>query len=267
MGPSDNRFTWRSQISQSRLDRFLCSTELLALFPLVEVISLPCQAKDFRHHLFTLRRQIRTSRTQNWNYALARVQTLDAMEDLRPLTTEETKERKTCREEVVEADLRIEMDWHQQSHQIWLAAGDSFFPSGHEQAPPPQRHSSHTIGKNLCTIGKHRLTLEMKAASPRVEVCKISQSSKGPYLFRSPTNTKSSEGCINRHTHLVNRAMLVCKRFRMPSPPWDASQHTVFHTTSAAPRVFSSWGPLQKKLCMIFSRHLLTPVGILKIDT
>ena len=41
MGPLDRRFTWRSHISESRLDRFLCSTELLALFPLAEVISLP----------------------------------------------------------------------------------------------------------------------------------------------------------------------------------------------------------------------------------
>ena len=130
MGPSDSRFTWRSQISQSRQDRFLCYTELLALFPLAEVISLPrplsdhmpiwwsakvgaCQLtyfkmdrswlldegfkrdiiewwqshltfgsastrlitklKDLRHHLFTLRRQIRTSRTQNRDNALARV--------------------------------------------------------------------------------------------------------------------------------------------------------------------------------------------------
>ena len=80
--------------------------------------------KDFRHHLFTLRRQIRTSLTQNRDNALARVQTLDAMEDLRPLTTKETRERKTCREEVAEVDLRIEMDWRQRSRQIWLAAGD-----------------------------------------------------------------------------------------------------------------------------------------------
>ena len=67
------------------------------------------------------------------------------MEDLRPLTTEETRERKTCREEVAEADLRIEMDWRQRSHQIWLAARDansSFFPSGRERAPSSQRHSS-----------------------------------------------------------------------------------------------------------------------------
>ena len=35
----------------------------------------------------------------------------------------ETRERKMCREEVAEADLRIEMDWSQRSRQIWLAAG------------------------------------------------------------------------------------------------------------------------------------------------
>ena len=34
----------------------------------------------------------------------------DAMEDLRSLTTKETKERKTCRDEVAEVDLRIAMD-------------------------------------------------------------------------------------------------------------------------------------------------------------
>ena len=167
MGPSDSRFTWRNQTSQSRLDRFLCSTKLLAMFLLAEVLSLPhplsdhtpisCSAKvgprrltyfkmdrswlrdrgfkrdktewwlshltfgsastrlitklkDFRHHLFTLRWQIRTSWTRNRESVLAQVQTLDAMEDLRPLTREETRERKTCREEVAEADLRIEMD-------------------------------------------------------------------------------------------------------------------------------------------------------------
>ena len=45
------------------------------------------------------------------------------MEDLRPLTIEETREWKTCQEEV--ADLKIEMDWRQRSRQIWLAAGDA----------------------------------------------------------------------------------------------------------------------------------------------
>ena len=32
MGPADCRFTWRGPTSQSRLDRFLCSSELLAAF-------------------------------------------------------------------------------------------------------------------------------------------------------------------------------------------------------------------------------------------
>ena len=33
MGPLDRRFTWSGQSSQSRLDRFLCSVEMLAAFP------------------------------------------------------------------------------------------------------------------------------------------------------------------------------------------------------------------------------------------
>ena len=120
MGPQDRRFTWRGPTSQSRLDRFLCSIELLARFPLAEVTSLPrplsdhtpilrstqlgpgrptyfkmdrswlrdegfkrdiaewwhsllnfgsaldriiTKLKDFCHHLFNLRRQIRTAQT------------------------------------------------------------------------------------------------------------------------------------------------------------------------------------------------------------
>ena len=41
MGPLDRRFTWSGPSSQSRLDRFLCSVELLAAFPLAEVSALP----------------------------------------------------------------------------------------------------------------------------------------------------------------------------------------------------------------------------------
>ena len=40
MGPSNCRFTWRGSASQSRIDRFLCSTTLIDDFPLVEVTSL-----------------------------------------------------------------------------------------------------------------------------------------------------------------------------------------------------------------------------------
>ena len=47
------------------------------------------------------------------------------MEDLRPLTTEETREWKTCRDEVVVVDLRIEIDWRQRSRQLWLSARDA----------------------------------------------------------------------------------------------------------------------------------------------
>ena len=41
MGASDQRFTWRGPTTQSRLDHFLCTTELLDAFPLAEVTSLP----------------------------------------------------------------------------------------------------------------------------------------------------------------------------------------------------------------------------------
>ena len=46
MGPSNQRFTWRGLTSQFQLDWFLCSTELLALFPLAEVTSLPRALSD-----------------------------------------------------------------------------------------------------------------------------------------------------------------------------------------------------------------------------
>ena len=74
--------------------------------------------KDFRHHLFNLRRQIWTAQTRNRDTALARVQTLAAIEDLRPLTAEETRGRKMSRDEVAEVDLRIEMDWRQRPRQL-----------------------------------------------------------------------------------------------------------------------------------------------------
>ena len=46
MGPTDRRFTWRGPTSQSRLDRFLCSIEILERFPLAEVISLARPLSD-----------------------------------------------------------------------------------------------------------------------------------------------------------------------------------------------------------------------------
>ena len=194
MGPSDRRFTWRGPTSQSRLDRFLCSIELLDRFPLAEVISLPrplsdhtpiswstqagpsrptyfkidrswlrdegfktnifawwhshpnfgspsdrliTKLKDLRHHLFNLRRQIRT--TRNRDTALARVQTLDALEEQRPLTTEESMERKISRVEVAEADLRIEMDWRQRFQELWLSAGDANMRFFHQMANERRR--------------------------------------------------------------------------------------------------------------------------------
>ena len=41
MGPFDRRFTWRGPMSQSRIDRFLSSTEILNIHALAEVTSLP----------------------------------------------------------------------------------------------------------------------------------------------------------------------------------------------------------------------------------
>ena len=46
IGPLDRRFTWSGQSSQLRLDRFLCSVELLAAFPLAEVSALPRPLSD-----------------------------------------------------------------------------------------------------------------------------------------------------------------------------------------------------------------------------
>ena len=182
MGPLDRRFTWSRQSSQLRLDRFLCSLELLAAFPLAEVSALPrplfdhtpiiwlakagaarrtyfkmdrswlrdeklkgdiCEwwrsrltigpatntlvtkLKDLCHHLFDLRRQIRAARTQARDVALTRVGVLDVVEDSRPLTADEKRERKVCQHKVAEVDLRIELDWRHRSRLLWLSAGDA----------------------------------------------------------------------------------------------------------------------------------------------
>ena len=90
--------------------------------------------KDLRHHLFNLRRQIQTTRTRNRDTAVARIQMLDAFEERRSLTTEESRERKTSREEVAEADLRIEMDWRQRSRELWLSVRDSNTRFFHQMA-------------------------------------------------------------------------------------------------------------------------------------
>ena len=79
----------------------------------------------FRHHLFELRRQLRSDRTRCRDAALIRVQELDAKEDTHPLEPGEIQERKIRRDEVAEVDLRVEMDWRQRSRQLSLEAGDA----------------------------------------------------------------------------------------------------------------------------------------------
>ena len=46
MGPSDQQFTLRGPTTQSRVDRFLCTTELLDAFPLAKVTSLSWPLSD-----------------------------------------------------------------------------------------------------------------------------------------------------------------------------------------------------------------------------
>ena len=46
MGPTDKRFTWRGPTSQSRIDRFLYTPELLDIHALAEVTSLPRPLSD-----------------------------------------------------------------------------------------------------------------------------------------------------------------------------------------------------------------------------
>ena len=78
-----------------------------------------------RLDLISRRRQIREERTRARDAALSRVQDLDKIVDNRSLTTNESHERKSCREAMAAADLRVEMDWRQRSRQLWLAAGDA----------------------------------------------------------------------------------------------------------------------------------------------
>ena len=66
-------------------------------------------------HLISLRQQIRANRTRVRDAGLARIQDLDVKEDSRPLTAFETCERKKCREDVAEVDLRFEMEWRHRS--------------------------------------------------------------------------------------------------------------------------------------------------------
>ena len=56
MGPSDCLFTWRgltNPMARSRLDRFLCSVEILEVFPLAMVIALPRPVSDHTPIMWT----------------------------------------------------------------------------------------------------------------------------------------------------------------------------------------------------------------------
>ena len=50
---------------------------------------------------------------------------MDALEDTRSLGPGELQARRSAQDDVAELDLCLEMDWRQQSRQLWLAAGDA----------------------------------------------------------------------------------------------------------------------------------------------
>ena len=198
MGPTDRRFTWRGPTTQSLLDWFLCSLELLESFPLALVTALPLPLSDhtplmwnsnvetvkppyfnldrsWLHneviknsikdwwgnqfvlgaaserltkkymrlcwYLLSRRRQIREERTRVRDAALARVQDLEKIEDNRSLTTNESHERKSCREAVAATDLRVEMD---RRHR-WFAAGDANTRFFHQAANGRRRANLFSI--------------------------------------------------------------------------------------------------------------------------
>ena len=116
--------------------------------------------KDFRYHLFNIRRQIRTARTRTRDTTLTRIQTLDVMEDVRPLTTDEIRAWKTRRDEVAEADLRIEMDWRQRLRQLWLSAGDANTHFFHQMANGRRRLNNI----RRLRIGEHVLSHQAAVA-------------------------------------------------------------------------------------------------------
>ena len=86
---------------------------------------LAMKLQKLRQYLFEARRQIRTDRNWRRDAALDHIQTMDAMEDTCSLTPGELQARRSTRDEVVELDLRQEIDWRQRSCQLWLAAGDA----------------------------------------------------------------------------------------------------------------------------------------------
>ena len=82
------------------------------------------------------------------------------MEDVRPLTTDKIRERKTHRDEVAGADLRIEMDWRQCSRQLWLSVGDANTRFFHQMANE-QRRLNYI---RRLRIGKHVLSHQVAVA-------------------------------------------------------------------------------------------------------
>ena len=106
---------------------------------------VPQKLTSLRLHLISLRQPIRADQTRVRDAGLARIQDLDVIEDSRPLTAFETCERKKCREDVAEVDLRFEIDWRQRSRQLWLAVGDANTKFFHQAANA--RRQTNRIGR------------------------------------------------------------------------------------------------------------------------
>ena len=72
MGPHDCTYTWHSEVGpfyRSRLDRFLCSVELLELYLEADVLALPRPISDLGRHMKVMD-ILRTSRLTNrgWSW-------------------------------------------------------------------------------------------------------------------------------------------------------------------------------------------------------
>ena len=72
--------------------------------------------------------------------------------------------------------------------------------------------------------------------------------------------------CIILRTHFISSAVLVCRRFITPRPPFVVGRHTVLHLTKARPLVSFVSAPRQKKRLMMASMRLQIPMGGLNTD-